>query len=271
MSNLLIKMKFIVFFTCAFFINATASVYSQNTRFTFSVEGQTIKDVLRLIEKESEFRFLYNDDFTDLNQKVTIDVKNNRIESILDQMLNQSDITYRVLENNLIVITPTEMIQGITITGTVTDNTGATIPGVNVTVKGATTGAISDFNGKYQITVPSSDAVLVFSFMGYETQEVAVGDRKIINVTLSEDVRQLEEVVVVGFGTQKKVNLIGAVTAVGSETFENRPVANIGQVLQGVVPNLSVNISDGAPNTVPSFNIRGGTTIAKDSNGNWVV
>jgi len=105
----------------------------------------------------------------------------------------------------------------------------------------------------------------VYSFIGFETQEVAVGNNTNINVTLIEDIKLLEEVVVVGFGTQKKVNLTGAISAVGVEVFENRPVANVGQALQGVIPNLNVSISNDAPNTVPSFNIRGGTSIEGSS------
>jgi len=166
-----------------------------------------------------------------------------------------------------------ESQQGITITGTVTDDTGGSLPGVNVVVKGTNIGVVADVNGKYSITIPGRDAVLVFSFIGFATQEFAVGDRTNISVTLSEGVAQIEEVVVVGFGTQKKVNLTGAITAVGSEVFENRPVANIGQALQGIVPNLNITVSNGAPNTVPNLNIRGGTTIEQDPNNgdHWTV
>jgi len=261
MFNFLLKMKIIVFLSCALLINATASVYSQNTQFTFSVEGKTIKDVFRIIEKESQFRFLYNDDFTDLNQKVTINVKDNRIESILDKMLDKSEITYRILANNLIVITPVEMVQSIAITGIVIDQTGETLPGVNVMVKGTNIGVISAFDGRYSVTVPNNDAVLVFSFVGYITQEIAVAGRQVIDVTLSENVSQLEEVVVVGYAVQKKVNLSGAVQAVSGRSIENRPVANVNRGLQGLVPNLNITNSSGRTDAAPGINIRGYTSI----------
>ena len=137
-------MKLVLFLTCALFFNVTASVYSQNTQFTFSVESMTIKEVFRMIEKESEFRFLYNDDFTDLNRTVSINVINNRIESILNEILGSSGITYMILENNLIVITPMEYAvrQSITITGVVVDDTGETLPGVSITVRGTSSGTI---------------------------------------------------------------------------------------------------------------------------------
>jgi TonB-linked SusC/RagA family outer membrane protein len=133
--------------------------------------------------------------------------------------------------------------------------------GVSVTLKNTTKGTVSDIDGKYSITADGPNTVLVFSYIGYATQEYKAGTQTTINVKLAEDSKLLDDVVVVGFQTQKKVNLTGAVSSVGSETFENRPVANIGQALQGVVPNLNISMSDGKPNTVPSFNIRGTTSI----------
>ena len=164
------------------------------------------------------------------------------------------------------------MFAQVSITGKIIDNTGDPMTGVSVVVTGTITGTTSGINGDYTIMVPNTQARLSFSFIGYERQEIAVGSNTVINVTLVENANVLDELVVVGFGTQKKVNLLGAVVAVGSETFENRPVANIGQALQGVVPNLNITIDNGALNTVPSFNIRGGTTIAKDASDNtWKV
>ena len=158
------------------------------------------------------------------------------------------------------------------VTGKITDSTGEPLIGVSVLIKGFSVGSISDVNGDYSISVPNSQSVLAFSYLGYATQEVSVGNNRIINVTLVEDSQLLEEVVVVGFGTQKKVNLTGAISAVGAEVFENRPVSNIGQALQGLVPNLNISIDNGAPNTVPSFNIRGGTTIEYNENDKaWKV
>ncbi|MDR1153466.1 MAG: TonB-dependent receptor [Bacteroidales bacterium] len=163
------------------------------------------------------------------------------------------------------------MYAQVKISGKVTDNNGDPVPGTNVLIKGTATGTVTDSDGSYTVSAPDAGTVIVFSFMGYESQEMMVGDKTSINITLMEATTEIEEVVVVGFGTQKKVNLIGAVNSVGSEVFENRPIANIGQALQGIVPNLNIGIDNGAPNAVPSFNIRGGTSIAKNANGNWAV
>jgi TonB-linked SusC/RagA family outer membrane protein len=159
-----------------------------------------------------------------------------------------------------------------TVTGTVQDSGGEPLIGVSIILKGSSTGVITDMDGNYSIGVTSEQDVLVFSYIGFADEEITVGDRSRINVTLREDTQLLEEVVVVGFGTQKKVNLTGAITNVGQEVFENRPVANVGKALQGIVPNLNINISNGAPNTAPSFNVRGGTSMAYDSgSGKYVI
>src|SRR5690606_31149620 len=124
----------------------------------------------------------------------------------------------------------------VLVSGTVTDISGEPIPGVTVSVPGTTIGTATDLNGKYSLNVPEG-STLVFSFIGFETQRIEVGDQSIIDVTLGEDMTSLDEVVVVGYGTQKKVNLTGAVSYVNSDVLENRPLSNVAQGLQGVIPN----------------------------------
>ncbi len=149
------------------------------------------------------------------------------------------------------------------ITGTVNDESGTGIPGVSVTIKGSSKGTNTDVNGKFKIDVPNDNAVLVFSFVGYGVQEVPVNNQTDLKVTLKTDVKVLSEVVVVGYGSQKKANLTGAVDMVTSEVFDNRPLTNINQGLQGVLPNLNIKMGDGKPNQAPAFNIRGTTSIGQ--------
>lgn len=158
--------------------------------------------------------------------------------------------------------------QNTHITGLVKDATNEPMIGVTVMVKGTTTGSVTDLDGKYNISVPGQKAVLVFSFVGYVTKEVTVGNLKNINVTLLEDSKVIDEVVVIGFQSQKKGNLTASVASVGAETLEDRPVANIGQALQGIVPGLNVSIAGGDPNKVPSLNIRGATTFRQRGTSN---
>jgi TonB-dependent SusC/RagA subfamily outer membrane receptor len=149
----------------------------------------------------------------------------------------------------------------IPVSGTVTDAAGVPLPGVNVVEKGTTNGTTTDVSGRFSLNVQGETSVLVFSFIGYATQEVAVGNRTDFSINLLEDVQALQEVVVVGYGTQEKVNLTGAVGVTTGEALKNRPIANVGEGLQGVVPNLNVNIRNGDPSEPIDFNIRGYESI----------
>lgn len=151
--------------------------------------------------------------------------------------------------------------QQTTITGTVSDADGDPLPGVTVMIKGTAQGTATDTNGAYSLSVPNANATLVFSFIGFTPQEIQVGSQRVINVTLSEDTHQIEEIVVVGYGTQKKANLTGSVAMITSDKLENRPIISTGQGLQGLIPNLNVTIRDGDPTTGASFNVRGYESI----------
>jgi len=153
----------------------------------------------------------------------------------------------------------------LTVKGVVKDTEGQTLPGISVLEKGTKNGALTDANGQFSINVKSTGAVLVFSSIGYITKEI-VTTGSVLNVVLAEDKKSLDDVVVVGYGTQKKANLTGAVSQIDSKMLENRPTGNLGQALQGLMPNFNVNISNGSPNTAPSYNVRGGTSFFKDAN-----
>jgi TonB-linked SusC/RagA family outer membrane protein len=154
----------------------------------------------------------------------------------------------------------------IIISGKVTEEDGTAIPYASVNVKGTTIGTNTDDEGKFSIEVENEQSILVFSYIGYSTIEVLVGQQTNINITLKIDAKLLSEVVVVGYGVQKKANLTGAVDQVSSEVFDNRPLTNLNQGLQGVLPNLNIRMGDGKPNQAPSFNIRGATSIGQGGN-----
>ena len=161
--------------------------------------------------------------------------------------------------------------QSRTVTGVVKDAAGEPMIGVTIRVKDTGTGTVTDIDGKYSLNVSGNNAVLVFSFVGYQSQEIAVGGKSAIDVVLKEDSEMIDEVVVVGFGTQKKVNLTGAVASVNNETIENKPVGSLGQALEGVIPNLNVSATSGDPTSVPTFNVRGGTSMGQNDDGDWVI
>lgn len=149
------------------------------------------------------------------------------------------------------------------VTGRVTSAAGEGLPGVTVVIKGTHTGTVTDANGGYTINIPDEGTVLVFSYIGFLDQEIRPGKGGTLNVQLESDTKSLNAVVVVGYGTQKKVNLTGAVDQVGPAAFKNRPVPNLAQGLVGVVPNLNLKMLDGKPTQSPSFNIRGTTSIGQ--------
>ncbi|WP_373513127.1 SusC/RagA family TonB-linked outer membrane protein, partial [Persicitalea sp.] len=155
----------------------------------------------------------------------------------------------------------TALAQDRSVSGVVKDEAGTELPGVSIVVKGTTRGTTSDGDGKYQLTIPGGNTTLVFSFVGYSSKEELVGNRSTINLSLSGEDKILNEVVVVGYGTQQKVNLTGAVGVADAKRIENRPIANTGEGLQGVIPNLNITVRNGDPSVSPTFNIRGYESI----------
>jgi len=242
----IMRLSFIILSICLF--QLSASVYSQNGRFTIEIKNTTMRELFKEIEQQSQFRFFYNDLLINIDQEVSIDVKDKRINEILDMVLANSGITYRILDNQLIVVSPAALLQQLTVTGSVTDNTGDPIPGVNVVVKGTLIGVVTNPDGKYSISVPDANTVLQFSFVGYTTKEIQVGSQRTIDVVLTEDAMALEEVVVVGYGVQKKVNMTGAVVSVDvAKMIDNRPITNLSSGLSGLAPGVFVNQGSGKP------------------------
>jgi len=254
---LVMRLSFIILSICLF--QLSASVYSQNGLFTIETKKTTMRELFHEIEQQSKFRFFYNDVLTNIDKEISIDVKEKEINEVLDLALSNSGITYRILDNQLIVVSPVALLQQITVTGTVTDNAGDPLPGVNVVIKGTTTGVVSDFNGRYSIGVLNADATLQFSFVGYVTAEFIVGSQRMINVTLLEDASLIEEVVVVGYGTQKKANLTGAVDVISEKQLINRSAPTVAQLIQGVAPNVDIGMTQdgGEPGATRRWNIRG--------------
>ncbi len=266
-------MKLTLFLFLLGLLGATANSYSQQTRFDLRHSNVTIKEVFEEISSTSDFSFFYSNDDINVNEKVAVSVKNGSIEEILNQVLNMETLKYKVI-NDAVIISRREAKgwdspatqQQKAVSGKVTDSSGQSMPGVTIMVKGTTNGTITDFEGNYNLKNVPSDATLVFSFVGMKSMEVALQGRVVVNVKMEEETIGIEEVVAIGYGTQKKVNLTGAVDQVTQEVFENRSVSNVTQALQGVVPNLNITLSDGKPTRSSGFNVRGTTSIGQKGN-----
>lgn len=254
-------MRNLLFVFCLGIIQVSASVTIHGQTLMMMAENKTVREIFKEIENQTNYRFFYNDEFRDLSNNLSIEMRDYQIGEVLDIMLADSDVTYRILENDVIVITPRgSNYQAIRITGVITEEgTNMPLPGASIMVQGTTIGTVTDLDGNYSLEVPGPDAVLQISYVGYITETTTVGDQRVINASLMPDVSALGEFVVVGYGIQKKVNLTGAVSVATREQVENRPVGNVQQALQGLVPNLVITTSNagGEPGADMSMNIRG--------------
>jgi TonB-linked SusC/RagA family outer membrane protein len=204
---------------------------------------------------------------------LSVFLANNAMAATKADFNTKSKSGLSVIKNAIEVLSVNQQ-QTIKITGTIHDSKGDGIPGATVRIRGANTGTTTDNSGKFSIFVPTEQTTLRFSFIGYVSQEAVVGKQRSFSIVLQDDLTQLDEVVVVGFGTQKKVNLTGSVGTVDAKTLEARPVINVGQALQGIVPGLNITQSGstgGELENRPTINIRGITTIGQGSNGGPLI
>jgi len=275
---LVMKLTWLLILTIC--LHSTASVWSQTNQIALKKNNASLEDVFNAIEDQSGYRFFYNNDEVDVSHKVTIDVSDQSIGEILNQAFKGLPYTFRELENKLILIERVSVLAGVdgtqqsrTITGKVTDTSGAPLPGVTVVLKNTTQGTITDINGKYSIGNVTSGVKLVFSFVGMRSLEVSVDDQVIVDVSLEEETIGIQEVVAVGYGTQRKVNLTGAVSTISADALESRPVANVTQAIQGLSTGVEVVQTSygGSLEGVASINVRGLNTIGEGSTGGPLI
>ncbi len=256
-TKLILVMKLSTILLFAGVLQLSATVYSQGTKITLSMKDKSMKEVFSKIEENTDFRFFYNERFTDLNKEVSVEADNDNVETILTNLFASTDITYKVLENNLIVITPKLLMQQQTITGKVTDaSTGEPLPGAYVVIQGTTTGTLSDADGNYSLEVSGDDAVLRFSSVGYEAQEVPVGSQTVINVQMITEITELSTIVVTGYSTEAKKDIIGSVAVVDMDEMLSTPSGNVGMQLQGRVAGVTIS-TNGTPGGSSKIRVRG--------------
>lgn len=271
---------FLLFFTLGISVCFSNNSYSQSTKISLNLKNKTVKQVFSEIEKNSEFIFFYQDDILDVNRRVTVNTDNGTIEQILNEVLSATGNTYFVSDRSIYIIKKASdnivheenvvQQQKKTITGTITDKDGESIIGANIVEKGTTNGTVTDVNGNFSLQV-EEDATLHVSYIGYLAQDINTIGKSFFEIVLQEDTQALDELVVVGFGTQKKVNLTGAVGTVDSKVLEGRPVQNATQALQGLVTGLNVTQTNGALDDKTSIDIRGIGTIGEGSTSNPLI
>lgn len=269
-------MNFIAFLLLACCIQLSAHVKSQDI--TLNIRNVTLDKVFREIKKQTDYTFMYTETMLKETRKVSINVKNSTLQEVLDICFNQQPFTYMIVDKT-VVVQPKETHKENTnntiakpppveIRGRVMNRQGEPLQNVSVLIKGTAIGTTTNSDGRFTISAPENkNVILEISSVGYHTLLVTIGKQIELTITLEMEVSGLSDIVVVGYGTQKKANLTGAVASISSDVLENKPLPNVGEVLRGVSPNLNIDLGayGAEPGAKLSFNIRGVGSISGNS------
>ena len=245
------------------------NLYSQSTVINLSLRNVTVEQVLDRIEKDTEFSFLFTDKSVDTDRIVDMNIHSKNINETLKILFGGTDVSYRIVDRQVILSKKKEGTDGINqskqVTGVIKDANGESVIGANVVEKGTNNGTISDIDGKFSLNV-APGATLMITYIGYVSQEIKVDNRNSFSIVLKEDSEMLEEVVVVGYGTMKKKDLTGAVAAVKGDALASRKTTQLSTALQGAVAGVTVTRDNSAPGAAAgSIKVRGVTTIGDTS------
>tara|TARA_R110002050_G_scaffold300779_1_gene472593 strand:+ start:14213 stop:17710 length:3498 start_codon:yes stop_codon:yes gene_type:complete len=273
-SKFLRKMR-IVAFLLLISITQTFALesYAQTKQLSLNLRNETIVNILNKIEDQSEFYFMFDATIVDVSQRKSINCVDQPITEVLEQLLKNTKIVYEISDRQIVLTSAqkTEVGQSKTISGRVTDSSGAPLPGVTVVIKGTVKGTITDVDGSYSLPSVPGDGTLVFSFVGMKTQEVAVSGQSIIDVVLAEDAIGIEEVVAIGYGTVRRKDLTGSVASVSGNILKDIPVTSAAQAIVGRIPGVQVTKTEGSPDADIKIRIRGGGSITQDNSPLYVV
>lgn len=249
-------------------------------KISIHVQPQEVTTILMLIEKQVDVNFTYRPELLRGIPKVSLNFQNQPLADVLNQLLTPNKISYKLIDNQIILLSNKRLQEGVLLNqlagpflpapemlderpvkGRVIDEKGEGLPGVNVILKGMSRGSITDENGGFSIQVPDNKAILVVSFVGYETQEIQVGTQTTLSVKLLVSSKSLNEVVVVGYGTQRKSDITGSVASANMKAIEQAPSARIDQSLQGRISGVVIQTTDASPNAQTNIRIRGANSI----------
>ncbi|MHA4809200.1 TonB-dependent receptor [Flavitalea flava] len=258
---LIMKLTFLLMF--AALLQVSANVNGQG-KVSLKLNQVEISKGLNSIERQGTYRFLYNSRLEAIRKKITIDVTDSEIKDVLKGMFIGTDLSYKILDNNLIVVlSNTLALQDIKITGRITGENGEPLSGVSVTVKGTSHGTTTDNTGNFTLTVPEKSRIVI-SYIGYQSQDIAVNSQSVINIKLSSSNRTMDEVVVIGYGTASKRDLTGSIAKISGKDVADKPNTNPIASLQGAVAGLSV-VNSGNLGKSPDIRIRGTISIGSVS------
>jgi TonB-linked SusC/RagA family outer membrane protein len=254
----LMVIKLLLVFVLSTIFQVNAATYGQNV--TLNIKNASLKEVLDVLRKQTGYHFLYRTEMLNQTRQMSINVTNEPLTKVLELCFEGQPLTYSINEKTIILrekpVSPINNVQQARITGKVTDATGLPMPGVGIKVKGTNTTSVTDTDGKYVVNA-GGNITLVFSYVGYETQEVAANGRTTINITLAESQAELSEVVVIGYGTVRRKDLTGSVASVKGADIKSQGVSDVTRSLQGRMPGVTIESAGGDPGAGTRILIRG--------------
>jgi TonB-linked SusC/RagA family outer membrane protein len=272
LQKTLLIMKLTTFFLILATLQSLGTGYGQSSIIKLNNESQTLLSVIEAIENQSDYKIFYKTDQVDVTQIVELDENEATVASVLNKALDGTHLSYVVMDKLIVFAREEALYQTGKVSGTITDaTTNEALIGVNISIEGTNKGVISDINGNYTIDVPDDKATLVFSYIGYATVRIPVGGKITINVTLSPNVTNLEEVVVVGYGSQRKSDITGSVSSVKGNDLVQLPSIRSDEALQGRAAGVVVTNNDGVPGGSATIRIRGGNSITGDNSALIVI
>lgn len=250
-----------------------SSVYANSTyaqiKLDINVNNVSIEDLFKEVESNSEYVFFYKDELIDKTVKISLNLKDALLRKILNQSFSNTDLDYEIIGRQVVIkkkqsannITTTKNVQQLAITGVIYNENGMPLPGASIIEKGTQNGTQSDFDGQFSLVVKNTDAILIITYIGYISQEIPVGNQKNINITLAESVEGLEEIVVIGYGSRSKKDVMSAISSVKPEEVTKVVSTDLGEMLRGKAPGVQVTLNSAAPGSSSNILIRGNRSI----------
>lgn len=271
-NNLLLKFKIASFLLFIALLPVSASTLSQKINFNKEYKGSNFSDFIDFVEARTEYKFFLSNSKVDAGQRVNVELGYKSVYDAISEVMNELNLSYKITDDKLILVVgknnnDQQQQQTKTIvTGVVLDSeTNQALPSVTVLIKGTTEGTITDINGKYSLIVEDPNAALIFSFIGYKPLEVAVDSKNEVNVSMQTDIANLDEVIVVGYGTQKKGDVTSSVVQIRADEFIQGSTQDAGQLIQGKVAGLTISTTNANPTGGSEIRLRGSNTIEGSS------
>lgn len=268
-------MKLLAIFILGLIFQSNAlDTRAQDKRLSLKFENNTLKEVLLKLQDQTEFSFIYKDEMINPINMISGNFKDEKVTDLLNKVLQNTGLTYTIEGRAIVILSNDSEIvteQQKSVSGKVTDSTGAGLPGVSVVLKGTTIGVITDMDGKYTLAKVPENAVLQFSFVGMKSQEIPIGGKTTINVKLEEETVGIDEVVAIGYGTARRKDLTGSVATINQDNLKDKPVSSVDQQLVGQIAGVQIQTRSGKPGGGSSMKIRGNGSIGAGNEPLYVV